>query len=91
MNKKATITTHTILNTIMYLLNASFQTELGKKLTNRGIRGIIDKDMSNIYKLIVLSENYFVIFNVEEYILIVRAPCKIFLRIGLDEAKKDLD
>jgi len=90
MKKKATVVSHTILTVIMYSLNACFQTELGKKLTNRGIRRIRDEDMSSIHKLIVFSGNYFAIFDVEEYALIVRSPPKIFFRIDPDEAKKRL-
>ena len=46
--------------------------------------------MSTIHKLIVFSGEYFAIFDVEEYSLIVRAPPKIFFRIDPDEAKKRL-
>ena len=90
MKNKAAVASHTTLTLIMYSLNACFQTELGKKLTNRGIRRLRDEDMSTIHKLIVFSGNYFAIFDVEEYSLIVRAPPKIFFRIDPDEAKKRL-
>jgi len=90
MKKKSAVVSHTILTVIMYSLNACFQTELGKKLTNRGIRRIRDEDLSSIHKLIVFSGNYFAIFDVEEYALIVRAPPKIFFRIDPPEAKKRL-
>ena len=90
MKKKAAVASHTIFTLIMYSLNACFQTELGKKLTNRGIRRIRDEDMNTIHKLIVFSGNYFAIFDVEEYAIIVRAPPKIFFRIDPDEAKKRL-
>ena len=90
MKKKSAVISHTILTVIMYSLNACFQTELGKKLTNRGIRRIRDEDLSSIHKLIVFSGNYFSIFDVEEYALIVRAPPKVFFRIDPEEAKKRL-
>ena len=90
MKNKAAVISHTTLTLIMYSLNACFQTELGKKLTNRGIRRLRDEDMSTIHKLIVFSGNYFAIFDVEEYAIIVRAPPKIFFRIDPDEAKKRL-
>lgn len=90
MKKKAAVISHTILTVIMYSLNACFQTELGRKLTGRGIRKIRDEDLSSIHKLIVFSGKYFAIFDVEEYALIVRAPPKIFFRINPDEAKKRL-
>jgi hypothetical protein len=90
MKKKSAVVAHAMLTVIMYSLNACFQTELGKKLTNRGIRRIRDEDLSSIHKLIVFSGNYFAIFDVEEYALIVRAPPKVFFRIDPDEAKKRL-
>ena len=90
MKKKAAVTSHTILTLIMYSLNACFQTKLGKALTNRGIRRLRDEDMSTIHKLIVFSGNYFAIFDVEEYSIIVRAPPKTFFRIDPDEAKRRL-
>ena len=90
MKKKAAVASHTTLTLIMYSLNACFQTELGKTITNRGIRRLRDEDMSTIHKLIVFSGNYFAIFDVEEYAIIVRAPPKIFFRIDPDEAKKRL-
>ena len=46
--------------------------------------------MSTIHKLIVFSGEYFAIFDVEEYSIILRAPPKIFFRIDPDEAKKRL-
>ena len=90
MKKKAAVTSHAILTLIMYSLNACFHTELGKALTNKGIRRLRDEDMSTIHKLIVFSGDYFAIFDVEEYSLIVRAPPKIFFRIDPDEAKRRL-
>ena len=74
----------------MYSLNACFQTKLGRALTNKGIRRLRDEDMSTIHKLIVFSGEYFAIFDVEEYSIILRAPPKIFFRIDPDEAKKRL-
>lgn len=67
-----------------------FSNRTWKKLTNRGIRKIRDEDLSSIHKLIVFSGNYFAIFDVEEYALIVRVPPKIFFRIDPYEAKKRL-
>lgn len=74
----------------MYSLNSCFHTKLGKALINKGIRRLRDEDMSIIHKLIVFSGDYFAIFDVEEYSLIVRAPPKIFFRIDPDEAKRRL-
>ncbi|TET14690.1 MAG: hypothetical protein E3J77_04010 [Actinobacteria bacterium] len=90
MKKKSAIVSHTILTLLMYSLNACFQTKLGRALTNKGIRRLRDEDMSTIHKLIVFSGDYFAIFDVEEYSLIVRAPPKEFFRIDPDEAKKRL-
>lgn len=90
MKKKNAVISHTILTLIMYSLNSCFHTKLGKALTNKGIRRLRDEDMSTIHKLIVFSGDYFAIFDVEEYSLIVRAPPKIFFRIDPDEAKRRL-
>jgi len=90
MKKKSAIVSHTILTLIMYSLNACFQTKLGRALTNKGIRRLRDEDMSTIHKLIVFSGEYFAIFDVEEYSIIVRAPPKEFFRIDPDEAKRRL-
>ena len=90
MKKKSAIVSHTILTLLMYSLNACFHTKLGKALTNKGIRRLRDEDMSTIHKLIVFSGEYFAIFDVEEYSIIVRAPPKIFFRIDPEEAKKRL-
>ena len=90
MKKKSVVVSHTILTLIMYSLNACFQTKLGRSLTNKGIRRLRDEDMSTIHKLIVFSGEYFAIFDVEEYSIILRAPPKIFFRIDPEEAKKRL-
>ena len=90
MKKKNAIVSHTILTLLMYSLNACFQTKLGRALTNKGIRRLRDEDMSTIHKLIVFSGEYFAIFDVEEYSIILRAPPKIFFRIDPDEAKRRL-
>ena len=90
MKKKSAIVSHTILTLIMYSLNACFQTKLGRALTNKGIRRLRDEDMSTIHKLIVFSGEYFAIFDVEEYSIIVRAPPKEFFRVDPDEAKRRL-
>jgi len=90
MKKKSAIVSHTILTLIMYSLNACFQTKLGRALTNKGIRRLRDEDMSTIHKLIVFSGEYFAIFDVEEYSIILRAPPKIFFRIDPGEAKRRL-
>lgn len=90
MKKKSAIVSHTILTLIMYSLNACFQTKLGRALTNKGIRRLRDEDMSTIHKLIVFSGEYFAIFDVEEYSIILRAPPKIFFRVDPDEVKRRL-
>lgn len=46
--------------------------------------------MSTIHKLIVFSGEYFAIFDVEEYSIIVRAPPKEFFRVDPDEVKRRL-
>ena len=81
MKKRSAILSHTILTLILYSLNACFHTKLGKALTNKGIRRPRDENMSTIHKLFVFSEEYFAIFDVEEYSIIVRAPPKIFFHI----------
>ena len=90
MKTEAAIRSHTILTLIMYSLNACFQTTRGKELTEKGIRRLRTEDMSTIHKLIVFSGDYFGIFDVEEYALIVRTPPKYFMRIDPHVAKKRL-
>ena len=68
----------------------NFGVQVSRSLTGKGIRRLRDEDMSTIHKLIVFSGDYFAIFDVEEYAIIVRAPPKTFFRIDPDEARKRL-
>jgi hypothetical protein len=90
MKKKSAVVSHIMLTLVIYSLNACFQTDRGRSLTSKGIRRLRDEDMSTIHKLIVFSGDYFAIFDVEEYAIIVRAPPKTFFRIDPDEARRRL-
>jgi hypothetical protein len=90
MKKKSAVVSHIMLTLVIYSLNACFQTDRGRSITGKGIRRLRDEDMSTIHKLIVFSGDYFAIFDVEEYALIVRAPPKTFFRIDPDEARRRL-
>lgn len=90
MKSEAAARSHTLLTLTMYSLNACFQTQRGKELAQKGIRRLRTEDMSTIHKLIVFAGDYFGIFDVEEYALIVRAPPQYFIRINPQEAQRRL-
>lgn len=90
MKTEAAARSHTLLTLTMYSLNACFQTQGGKGLAQKGIRRLRTEDMSTIHKLIVFAGDYFGIFDVEEYALIVRAPPQYFVRINPQEVQRRL-
>lgn len=90
MKTENAVCSHTLLTLVMYSLNACFQTKMGRDLAEKGIRRLRTEDMHTIHKLVVFAEEYFGIFDVEEYALIARAPPKFFMRVNPNEVKRRL-
>jgi Transposase DDE domain len=84
------IRSHSILTAVMFSLNAAFQSLKGKSVTRKGIRRLRDEDMHSIHKVAVFADDYFGIFDIEEILIITRAPPRDFFRINPEEAKKRL-
>jgi len=84
------IRSHSILTAVLFSLNAAFQSQQGKSITHKGIRRLRDEDMHSIHKVAIFADDYFGIFDIEEILIINRAPPRDFFRINPDEAKKRL-
>lgn len=84
------IRSHSMLTAVMFSLNAAFQSQQGKSVTRKGIRRLRDEDMHSIHKVAIFADDYFGIFDIEEILLINRAPPRDFFRINPDEATKRL-
>lgn len=84
------VRSHTLLTLMMYSLTAAFQTKLGRQIAEKGIRRLRTEDMQTIHKMIIFAGEYFGIFDVEEYALIVRSPPKFFVRTNPTATKRRL-
>lgn len=85
VKKENAVRAHTILTVLMYAVNAAYQTERGQEAVRIGIRRLRMEQFQSTYKVVVYSNCYFGIFDIEEYAVIARAPPKDFARTDIPE------
>ena len=73
------VTAHAILTVCMYNFTNAYRTDLGQELTERGIRRFRMQTFSQTYaKVMIMSDEHFGIFDLEEFAILLGKPPKDF-------------
>lgn len=91
VKKENAVRAHTILTLVIYAVNAAYQTERGQETVRKGIRRLRMEDFHSIHKITLYSGQYFGIFDVEEYAVIIRSPPRDFARTDISQTMKRLE
>lgn len=90
VKKEKAVRAHAILTLLMYAINAAYQTEKAQDAVRIGIRRLRMEQFQSMYKIVVYSDCYFGIFDIEEYAVIARAPPRDFARTDSHETLRRL-
>lgn len=84
------VNSHVMLTLCMYSLANVYRTELGQELTDNGIRRFrLQSNKDTRTKIVILTDEFYGIFDFEEYALLVGKPPQLFLNIDPDKFKKE--
>ncbi len=73
------VTAHAILTACMYNFTNAYRTDLGQELTERGIRRFRMQTFHQTYaKVMIMTDEHFGIFDLEEFAILLGAPPKDF-------------
>ncbi len=90
VKKENAVRAHAILTLSMYALNAAYNTDRGQKALQKGIRRSRRENFQSIHKVIIYSGDYFGIYDIEELMVILRAPPKELIRTNMKDINKRL-
>jgi len=86
------VTSHAILTVCMYNMTNAYRTELGEILAEKGVRRWRIQTYSETRnKIVIISGEYYGIFDIEELMILVGKPPGGFLTANPDKFKKDYD
>jgi len=86
------VTSHAILTLCMYNMTNAHRTEMGEKLTEKGIRRFRLQTYSETRnKIVIASGDYYGVFDVEELMVLIGKPPDEFWSIDPEKFKKDYD
>jgi hypothetical protein len=84
------VRTHSILTVCMYNMSKAYQSQLGKKVAEQGIRKFRTQNFGeSIGKVMIISEPYYGIFDLEELCILWGKPPKYFMRTNQAEFRKE--
>lgn len=84
------VNSHVMLTLCMYSLTNVYRTELGQELTNNGIRRFrLQTNKDTRSKVVILTDEHYGIFDLEELMVLVGNPPKIFTEIKPGKFKKE--
>jgi len=73
------VTAHTLLTVCMYNFTNAYRTDAGQELTEQGIRRFRVKTRVQTYaKIMIMTDEHFGIFDIEEFALLLGKPPKDF-------------
>lgn len=76
------VITHVLLTLCMFNMCKAYRSQLGKEITEQGIRQFRTKTFAQtINKIVVISEPYYAIFDLEELAILWGKPPKYFMSI----------
>ena len=86
------VTSHAILTLCMYNMTNAYRTDIGERLTETGIRRFRQQTWAETRnKIVIVSGDYYGIFDIEELLLLIGKPPDEFWSIDPDKFKKDYD
>jgi hypothetical protein len=84
------VNSHVMLTLCMYSLANVYRTELGQELTDNGIRRFrLQSNKDTRSKIVVLTDEHYGIFDIEEYALLLGKPPRLFININPGKFKKE--
>lgn len=87
---KAAVTSHLFLTMSMYNMTNAYRTELGDELTGKGIRRFRTETFrETMDKIVIVAGEYFGIFDLEEFALLLGKPPQEFWNVDPEEVKKE--
>lgn len=76
---EAAIRTHAFLTLCMFNMCKAYRSQLGRKITEQGIRRFRRQTFSQTRnKIVIISEEYYGIFDLEEFAILLGSPPKYF-------------
>lgn len=86
---QAALTSHIFLTLSMYNMTNAYRTELGDELTGKGMRRFRRETFAETMdKIVIVAGEYFGIFDLEEYSLLLGKPPLEFWNVDPEEVKK---
>ena len=87
---QAAVTSHIFLTLSMYNMTNAYRTELGDELTGKGIRRFRRETFKETMdKVVIVAGEYFGIFDLEEFALLVGKPPLEFWNVDPEKVKKE--
>lgn len=87
---QAAVTSHIFLTLSMYNMTNAYRTELGDQLTGKGIRRFRRETFKETMdKIVIVAGEYFGIFDLEEFALLVGNPPLEFWNVDPEKVKKE--
>lgn len=84
------VNSNVMLTLCMYSLTNVYRTELGQELTDNGIRRFrLQSNKDTRTKIVVLTDEYYGIFDIEEYALLLGKSPQLFINIDPENFKKE--
>ncbi|MCG2692927.1 transposase [Candidatus Parcubacteria bacterium] len=84
------VRTHVFLTVCMYNMCKAYRSQLGKEITEQGIRKFRTKTFADtINKVVIISEPYYGIFDLEELAILWGRPPKYFMSINPKKFKEE--
>ena len=83
------VTAHIFLTLCMYNMTNAYRTDLGEKLTGKGIRRYrIETFKETRQKIVIIAGKYYGIFDIEEYAILVGNPPEVFWNIDPEKVRR---
>ena len=87
---EAAVRTHTFLTVCMYNMCKAYRSQLGTEITEQGIRRFrVETFAQTRNKVVIIAEDHYGIFDLEEFAILVGNPPKYFLSISPQKFKKE--
>jgi Transposase DDE domain. len=88
--RRRAVQAHIVFTLLMYGLTNAYRTNRGQKLKGRGIRRYRRQKWQDPNKIIIVSDEYYGIFDIEEFVVLLARPPTVFMRVDPKETKKRL-
>jgi len=87
---ESAVRTHVFLTVCMYNMCKAYRSQLGKEVTEQGIRRFRTETFAQTRnKIVIIAGEHYGIFDLEEFAILVGSPPKYFLSISPGKFKKE--